>query len=195
MNRFLMLVAGAALLTACETASQIDAAATSEGGTSASSTGETASTSTSSSTTSSSGSSSSSSSSSTSDDTSSQTAYQYDTNPKTELIRIGDRILFDYDSHELDDSDRKILQGQADFLNQNPSLKITIEGHCDERGTREYNLALGEKRANSSKDYLIALGIDSARIKVVSFGKERPQVLGSNKAAWKMNRRSVTTLN
>ena len=193
MNRFLMLVAGAALLTACETASQIDAAATSEGGTSASSTGETASTSTSSSTTSSSGSSSS--SSSTSDDTSSQTAYQYDTNPKTELIRIGDRILFDYDSHELDDSDRKILQGQADFLNQNPSLKITIEGHCDERGTREYNLALGEKRANSSKDYLIALGIDSARIKVVSFGKERPQVLGSNKAAWKMNRRSVTTLN
>ena len=193
MKRFLMLVAGAALLTACETASQIDAAATSDGGTSASSTGETASTSTSSSTTSSSGSGSG--SSSTSEDTSSQTAYQYDTNPKTELIRIGDRILFDYDSHELDDSDRKILQGQADFLNQNPSLKITIEGHCDERGTREYNLALGEKRANSSKDYLIALGIDSARIKVVSFGKERPQVLGSNKAAWKMNRRSVTTLN
>ena len=191
MNRFLMLVAGAALLTACETASQIDAAATSEGGTSASSTGETASTSTSSSTSSSSGSN----STSASEDSSSQTAYQYDTNPKTELIRIGDRILFDYDSHELDDSDRKILQGQADFLNQNPSLKITIEGHCDERGTREYNLALGEKRANSSKDYLIALGIDNARIKVVSFGKERPQVLGSNKAAWKMNRRSVTTLN
>ena len=191
MKRFLMLVAGAALLTACETASQIDAAATSDGGTSASSTGETASTSTSSSTSSSSGSN----STSASEDSSSQTAYQYDTNPKTELIRIGDRILFDYDSHELDDSDRKILQGQADFLNQNPSLKITIEGHCDERGTREYNLALGEKRANSSKDYLIALGIDSARIKVVSFGKERPQVLGSNKAAWKMNRRSVTTLN
>jgi len=191
MKRFLMLVAGAALLTACETASQIDAAATSEGGTSASSTGETASTSTSSSTSSSSGSN----STSASEDSSSQTAYQYDTNPKTELIRIGDRILFDYDSHELDDSDRKILQGQADFLNQNPSLKITIEGHCDERGTREYNLALGEKRANSSKDYLIALGIDNARIKVVSFGKERPQVLGSNKAAWKMNRRSVTTLN
>ena len=191
MNRFLMLVAGAALLTACETASQIDAAATSDGGTSASSTGETASTSTSSSTSSSSGSN----STSASEDSSSQTAYQYDTNPKTELIRIGDRILFDYDSHELDDSDRKILQGQADFLNQNPSLKITIEGHCDERGTREYNLALGEKRANSSKDYLIALGIDNARIKVVSFGKERPQVLGSNKAAWKMNRRSVTTLN
>ena len=191
MNRFLMLVAGAALLTACETASQIDAAATSEGGTSASSSGESASTSTSSSTSSSSGSN----STSASEDSSSQTAYQYDTNPKTELIRIGDRILFDYDSHELDDSDRKILQGQADFLNQNPSLKITIEGHCDERGTREYNLALGEKRANSSKDYLIALGIDNARIKVVSFGKERPQVLGSNKAAWKMNRRSVTTLN
>ena len=193
MKRFLMLVAGAALLTACETASQIDAVATSEGGTSASSSGETASTSTSSSTTS--GSSSGSSSSSTSDDTSSQTVYQYDTNPKTELISIGDRVLFDYDSHELDDSDRQILKAQADFLKQNPSLKITIEGHCDERGTREYNLALGEKRANSSKDYLIALGIDSARIKVVSFGKERPQVLGSNKAAWKMNRRSVTTLN
>ena len=194
MKRFLMLVAGAALLTACETASQIDAAATSDGGTSASSSGETASTSTSSSSTSTS-SSTAGSTSTTSDSSSTETAYSYDTNPQTALIAVGDRVLFDYDSHELDESDRQTLIDQADFLKQNPSLKITIEGHCDERGTREYNLALGEKRANSAKDYLVALGVNSARIKVVSYGKERPQVLGSNKAAWQMNRRAVTTLN
>ena len=192
MKRFLMLVAGAALLTACETASQIDAVATSEGGTSASSSGETASTSTSSSTTSGSSSSSSSSSSSTSEDSSSQTVYQYDTNPKTELIRIGDRVLFDYDSHELDDSDRQILKAQADFLKQNPSLKITIEGHCDERGTREYNLALGERRANAAKDYLMTYGISADRISVISYGKERPVDSGSNPLSWSKNRRSVT---
>ena len=133
-------------------------------------------------------------SSSTAEASSSDTEYTYETDPQTALIRVGDRILFDYDSHELDETDRQILIDQADFLKQNPTLKITIEGHCDERGTREYNLALGEKRASSAKDYLIALGINNARIKVVSYGKERPQVLGSNKAAWKMNRRAVTTL-
>ncbi len=196
MKRFLMLVAGAALLTGCETASQIDAAATSDGGTSVSSSGEVASSSASpSSSTTSSSSSGSTSSSQDASASDGSTSYQYDTDPKTALIKIGDRILFDYDSHELDEKDRQILIDQADFLKQNPALKITIEGHCDERGTREYNLALGEKRANSAKDYLIALGINSARIKIVSYGKERPQVLGSNKAAWQMNRRAVTTLN
>ena len=110
------------------------------------------------------------------------------------IVNVGDRVYFNYDSSDLDDEDRAILNSQSKFLNQNQSLKVTIQGHCDERGTREYNLALGEKRASSVKDYLISLGINSERISVVSYGKERPQVLGSNKTAWSMNRRSVTTI-
>ena len=195
MKRFLLLAAGAALLTACETASEIDAIASGASGSSAT-------TSTASSGTASSGSSDSSSSSSSSTSSSgasgssseSTTTYSYDTDPKTALIKVGDRVLFGYDSSELDDDDRSVLDNQAKFLNQNPSLKVTIEGHCDERGTREYNLALGEKRASAVKDYLISVGINSERISVISYGKERPQVLGSNKAAWSMNRRSVTTI-
>ena len=189
MKRFLLLAAGAALLTACETASEIDAIATGASGSSA-----TSSTSTSSSGSSDSSSSSSASTSSSGASSDSTTSYSYDTDPKTALIKVGDRVLFGYDSSELDDDDRSVLDNQAKFLNQNPSLRVTIEGHCDERGTREYNLALGEKRASAVKDYLISVGINSERISVVSYGKERPQVLGSNKAAWSMNRRSVTTI-
>lgn len=76
----------------------------------------------------------------------------------------------------------------------NPSIKITIEGHCDERGTREYNLALGERRASASRDFLLAQGIDAARVRIVSYGKERPVVEGSNEAAWAKNRRSATMI-
>ena len=191
MKRFLLLAAGAALLTACETASEIDAVATGASGSSATSS---ASTSTASSGTTSSSSSSTSTSSGASSDSTTTTSYSYDTDPKTAFVKVGDRVLFGYDSSELDDDDRSILDNQAKFLNQNPALKVTIEGHCDERGTREYNLALGEKRASAVKDYLISIGINSDRISVVSYGKERPQVLGSNKAAWSMNRRSVTTI-
>ena len=187
MKRFLLLAAGAALLTACETASEIDAIASGASGSSAT-------TSTASSGSSDSSSSSSSSTSSSGATSESTTSYSYDTDPKTALIKVGDRVLFGYDSSELDDEDRSVLDNQAKFLNQNPSLKVTIEGHCDERGTREYNLALGEKRASAVKDYLISVGINSERVSVVSYGKERPQVLGSNKAAWSMNRRSVTTI-
>ena len=193
MKRFLLLAAGAALLTACETASEIDAIASGASGSSASS-ASSATTSTASSGSSDSSSSSSSSTSSSGASSESATTYSYDTDPKTALIKVGDRVLFGYDSSELDDDDRSVLDNQAKFLNQNPSLKVTIEGHCDERGTREYNLALGEKRASAVKDYLISVGINSERISVVSYGKERPQVLGSNKAAWSMNRRSVTTI-
>jgi len=189
MKRFLLLVAGAALLTACETASEIDAVASGGSGSS-----EATSASSSAASTSDSGSSSTTSSSSESTSADSGSSYSYDTDPKTALIKVGDRVLFGYDSSELDDEDRTVLDNQAKFLNQNPSLQVTVEGHCDERGTREYNLALGEKRASSVKDYLTSLGINSDRISVVSYGKERPQVLGSNKAAWSMNRRSVTTI-
>ena len=201
MKRFLLLGAIAALLAACETASEIDAIASgasgSSGTTTASSSASTSSTSDGTTTSSSSGSSDSSATSASSASSSTETgssSYSYDTDPKTALIKVGDRVLFGYDSSELDDDDRAILNNQSKFLNQNPSLKVTIQGHCDERGTREYNLALGEKRASSVKDYLISLGINSERISVVSYGKERPQVLGSNKAAWSMNRRSVTTI-
>ena len=208
MKRFIFLAAVAALLAACETASEIDAAATGGAGStassgSASSSSDSSTNSGSSSTSdSSSGSSNTASSSSGSSDGSSSSSESnasdtltYDVDPKTALIKVGDRVLFGYDSSELEDNDRAILDKQAEFLKQNPSLKVTIEGHCDERGTREYNLALGDKRASSVKDYLTALGINAARINVVSYGKERPQVLGSNSAAWKMNRRAVTTIN
>ena len=200
MNRFLLLAAIAALLAACETASEIDAiasGASGSSGTTSASSSASSSASDGSTTSSSSGSSNSSTSSTSSGSSSAETdssSYTYDTDPKTALIKVGDRVLFGYDSSELDDDDRAILNNQSKFLNQNPSLKVTIQGHCDERGTREYNLALGEKRASSVKDYLISLGINSERISVVSYGKERPQVLGSNKAAWSMNRRSVTTI-
>ena len=163
MKRFLLLAAGAALLTACETASEIDAVASGGSGsseaTSASSSVASTSDSGSSSTTSSSSGSTSSASASTAAD--SESSYSYDTDPRTALIKVGDRVLFGYDSSELDDEDRSVLDNQAEFLNQNPSLQVTIEGHCDERGTREYNLALGEKRASSVKDYLTSLGINS----------------------------------
>ena len=200
MNRFLLLAAIAALLAACETASEIDAiasGASGSSGTTSASSSASSSASDGSTTSSSSGSSNSSTSSTSSGSSSAETdssSYTYDTDPKTALIKVGDRVLFGYDSSELDDDDRAILNNQSKFLNQNPSLKVTIQGHCDERGTREYNLALGEKRASSVKDYLISLGINNERISVVSYGKERPQVLGSNKAAWSMNRRSVTTI-
>ena len=197
MKRFLLLGAIAALLAACETASEIDAiasGASGSSGTTTASSSASSSTSDGTTTSSSSGSSDSSVSSASSSTETGSSSYSYDTDPKTALIKVGDRVLFGYDSSELDDDDRVILNNQSKFLNQNPSLKVTIQGHCDERGTREYNLALGEKRASSVKDYLISLGINSERISVVSYGKERPQVLGSNKAAWSMNRRSVTTI-
>ena len=197
MKRFLLLGAIAALLAACETASEIDAiasGASGSSGTTTASSSASSSTSEGTNTSSSSGSSDSSATSASSSTETGSSSYSYDTDPKTALIKVGDRVLFGYDSSELDDDDRAILNNQSKFLNQNPSLKVTIQGHCDERGTREYNLALGEKRASSVKDYLISLGINSERISVVSYGKERPQVLGSNKAAWSMNRRSVTTI-
>ena len=193
MKRFLLLGATAALLAACETASEIDAIASGASGSSGTTTTSSSSSSTSDSSTSSSSSGSSNSSTTSSTETSSG-SYSYDTDLNTALIKVGDRVLFGYDSSDLDDDDRAVLDSQSKFLNQNPSLKVTIQGHCDERGTREYNLALGEKRASSVKDYLISLGINSERISVVSYGKERPQVLGSNKAAWSMNRRSVTSI-
>jgi len=103
-----------------------------------------------------------------------------------------DRILFDTDQFEIDSQDQSILQSQAQWLQGNPNVRVAIEGHADERGTRDYNLALGEKRANSAKNYLASLGIASSRITTISYGKERPAAMGSDESAWAQNRRAVT---
>ena len=110
------------------------------------------------------------------------------------VINVGDRVFFDYDKFNVKSDARATLEKQAAWLKKHSGLSITVEGHADERGTREYNLALGERRANSAKDYLIALGIGSGRIKTISYGKERPVALGSNEEAWAQNRRAVTTV-
>tara|TARA_B100000212_G_scaffold305699_1_gene253875 strand:- start:63 stop:587 length:525 start_codon:yes stop_codon:yes gene_type:complete len=110
------------------------------------------------------------------------------------LIAVGDRVLFDYDSAKLSSSAKILLDGQSRFLRANTDLNFIIEGHCDERGTREYNLALGEQRATAVRDYLVIQGIDPDRIKVISYGKEKPAVVGSNNMAWSKNRRAVTII-
>jgi peptidoglycan-associated lipoprotein len=105
-----------------------------------------------------------------------------------------DRVFFDYDQYNVDAEDQATLQSQAQWLQRNPAVRVTLEGHADERGTRDYNLALGERRANAAKNYLASLGIDPSRIQVISYGKERPAELGSNEAAWAKNRRAVTVV-
>lgn len=110
------------------------------------------------------------------------------------VVNVGDRIYFDFDKYNLKADARATLEAQAAWLKAHPSLTITVEGHCDERGTREYNLGLGERRANSVKDYLTALGIAPSRVKTLSYGEERPVALGSTNAAWALNRRGVTVI-
>ncbi|WP_120716064.1 peptidoglycan-associated lipoprotein Pal [Tsuneonella amylolytica] len=103
-------------------------------------------------------------------------------------------IYFDTNRYNVDSADAAALQTQAMYLGQYPQVTITIEGHADERGTREYNLALGERRANAAKNYLVGLGVLAARISVVSYGKERPVALGSDEQAWAQNRRAVSVV-
>ena len=105
---------------------------------------------------------------------------------------VPDRVFFATNKSSLTTASRATLRKQATFLRKNKNLNVTIEGHADERGTREYNLALGERRANAAKDYLMTYGISSSRISVISYGKERPVDAGSNPLAWSKNRRSVT---
>lgn len=103
-------------------------------------------------------------------------------------------IYFETDRYNIDSADAAALQTQAQYLMQYPNVRVTVEGHADERGTREYNLALGERRANAAKNYLVGLGIEAGRITTVSYGKERPVATGSNEAAWAQNRRAVTVV-
>ncbi|MFM8989833.1 MAG: peptidoglycan-associated lipoprotein Pal [Alphaproteobacteria bacterium] len=104
---------------------------------------------------------------------------------------VSDRILFGYDSHDLSPEARTTVEKWARVLNQAGGTRVAIEGHCDERGTREYNLALGERRANSVRSYLASLGIPAARVQTISFGKEKPVVVGSSEQSWAQNRRGV----
>ena len=170
MNKnIITLIAVAALLSACETASQkvvTGSAASSSGSASASS----------------------------SVDKKKSLFAQAQQTASDKLIAVGDRVLFDYDSAKLDSSAKIMLDAQSRFLRANTDLNFIVEGHCDERGTREYNLALGEQRATAVRDYLVIQGIDPDRIKVISYGKEKPAVVGSNGMAWSKNRRAVTVI-
>lgn len=103
-------------------------------------------------------------------------------------------VHFGTDQYDIDPEARAILDSQAQWLARYPNVRITIEGHCDERGTREYNLALGDRRANAAKNYLAARGVSPDRMNVISYGKERPIALGSDEAAWAQNRRAVTVV-
>jgi peptidoglycan-associated lipoprotein len=115
---------------------------------------------------------------------------------QTDLRRTAgnDRVFFDLDSYALDDIDRDTLGKHAAWLARYPKVNVTIEGHCDERGTREYNLALGERRANAAKNYLASLGVSPDRMRVISYGKERPEATGSDEQSWAQNRRAVTVV-
>lgn len=108
------------------------------------------------------------------------------------VANVGDRVFFGYDQYDLSGEARTLLDRQAQWLNQYPNTRITIEGHADERGTREYNLALGERRANAVRNYLTSAGVSSSRINVISYGKEQPAVVGSDASSWAQNRRGVT---
>ena len=108
---------------------------------------------------------------------------------------VPDRVFFATNKSVLTTASRDTLRKQAAWLRENKSINVTVEGHCDERGTREYNLALGERRAQAVKNYLNGLGVSNSSISTISYGKERPAVVGSNDDAWGQNRRSVTKVN
>jgi len=170
-QRLLAICAVAFLFTACETASNV-AVDSASGSSSSSATAAGA------------GSSSS---------NSSATATQMSEAEK--LAQVGDTVFFGFDSSELAVEAQATLDRQAAFLNVNPTMVVIIGGHADERGTREYNLALGDRRAVAVRDYLLAKGLNAARVRTVSYGKERPAVSGSNEESWAKNRRAATVLN
>lgn len=118
------------------------------------------------------------------------------TSADTDFLRneANNRVYFRYDAWNISDEAAETLRRQAAWLTANPSVSVVIEGHCDERGTREYNLGLGERRANAVRTFLISAGVDGGRIRTISYGKDKPEVAGSNDEAWSKNRRGVTTI-
>ena len=113
------------------------------------------------------------------------------TKPRRSCLRQNVKdVFFDYDSYDITQQYQQVLQADARFLQQHPNMKFTIEGHCDERGSTEYNLALGDNRANSTKQALMSLGIPADRIRTISYGKEKPFCTESNESCWQQNRRA-----
>jgi peptidoglycan-associated lipoprotein len=109
-------------------------------------------------------------------------------------VNVGDTVHFGYNDYNIEDSDKQTLQRQAAWLQKYPSIRVTVEGDCDERGTREYNLALGARRANAVKEFLVSVGVPAARIETISYGKEHPICTDSTEDCWAQNRRGVTTI-
>lgn len=109
-------------------------------------------------------------------------------------VNVGDTVHFAYNEYNIEDTDKATLQRQATWLQKYPSIRVTVEGDCDERGTREYNLALGARRANAVKEYLVSLGVSSARVDTISYGKEHPICTESTEDCWAQNRRGVTSI-
>jgi peptidoglycan-associated lipoprotein len=109
-------------------------------------------------------------------------------------VNVGDTVHFDYNEYQILEADKAVLQRQASWLGKYPQIRVTVEGHCDERGTREYNLALGARRANAVKEYLVSLGVAAGRLETISYGKERPMCTDSSESCYAQNRRGVTTI-
>ena len=175
IKRLLPLFAASLLLAACETASTVSGDGASE--VQSSSTTAAAS------------------SSSTAATAAATEAPSARTIAENQLASVGNTVLFGFDSASLTDAAQATLNRQAAFMQASPTLRVVIGGHADERGTREYNLALGERRAAATRDYLVAKGVNAARVRIISYGKERPVAVGSNDVSWAKNRRAVTALN
>ncbi len=109
-------------------------------------------------------------------------------------VNVGDTVFFDLDQHSVRADAQSVLQKQAAWLKQYPQVKLLVEGHCDERGTREYNLALGDRRAYAVKEFLVSLGVDASRLQTKSFGKERPTCSESDESCWQQNRRGYSVI-
>jgi peptidoglycan-associated lipoprotein len=175
IKRLLPLFAASLLLAACETASTVSG----DGASEVQSSGTTAAAS----------------SSSTAATEAATEAPSARTIAENQLASVGNTVLFGFDSASLTDAAQATLNRQAAFMQASPTLRVVIGGHADERGTREYNLALGERRAAATRDYLVAKGVNAARVRIISYGKERPVAVGSNDVSWAKNRRAVTALN
>ena len=192
IKRLLTICAATMLLAACETASTDSNEVV--GSSSAASSGSDAAASASSNT--SDGSTSASSEASEASGSSGSTSADSDMQTPDEMLaKVGSTVYFGYDESTLSAEAQATLDRQAAFLKANPTIRIVIEGHCDERGTREYNLALGDRRASAARDYLVAKGVNASRLKIISYGKERPAVGGSNDTSYALNRRSMSKIN
>ena len=110
------------------------------------------------------------------------------------VANVGDRVFYDFNKSSLSNDARATLDRQSGWLARYPQVAVRVAGNCDERGTEEYNLALGQRRANTARDYLVAKGVAAARVTTISYGKDRPTALGSNEAAWRQNRNAITSV-